>query len=446
MSLSPTENAWLADAMRRDESGWIELRISGPPYRRGFQHGYLLAAELEEVLRVNRFLLRWTTGNDMAWFAAMAERMYLHKVAPEIVEEMEGIAAGARRAGVETSLPEILAWNANAEMTMSWWPLVAENPPAGPASHHCSALIATGSWTADGGIVMAQNTWDTYANGARTRVILHVIPKDGFPILMQTSPGMVHSGTDFFVTGAGIVGTETTFAGFNKYDDKRTPEFSRVRMAMQYATDLEQWMRIMRTDNNGGYANSWLIGDIRTGEIVRFELGLRFVGVERTSDGYFWGCNIIADPKIRNQEAQNVGYSDVSQDAGRRVRWNQLAREHKGSIDTDTAKKMLADHWDVLNRKDQPCNRSICGHFDLDPTSFTSWDFEPFFPFGAVDAKVTSTALARDMSLWARAGHPCGRAFSASEFIARHEQFDWLEGYLTDMPARPWTLFAARPA
>jgi len=29
----------------------------------------------------------------------------------------------------------------------------------------------------------------------------------------------------------------------------------------------------MKVQNNGGYANAWLIGDIKTNEIARLELG-----------------------------------------------------------------------------------------------------------------------------------------------------------------------------
>ena len=43
---------------------------------------------------------------------------------------------------------------------------------------------------------------------------------------------------------------------------------------MQYATSIDEYAAIMRKGNNGGYANSWLIGDRKTGEIGYLELGL----------------------------------------------------------------------------------------------------------------------------------------------------------------------------
>jgi len=39
-----------------------------------------------------------------------------------------------------------------------------------------------------------------------------------------------------------------------------------ARKALQYSNSLDDFVAIMRR-NNGGYANTWLIGHIKTGEI-----------------------------------------------------------------------------------------------------------------------------------------------------------------------------------
>ena len=102
---------------------------------------------------------------------------------------------------------------------------------------------------------------------------------------MQGSPGWIHSGTDFFLTDAGLVGSETTISGFSGFDEKGVPEFVRMRRATQDAATIDEWCKVMREGNNGGYANGWLIGDVKTEEIARLELGLKHVGFERTKDG-----------------------------------------------------------------------------------------------------------------------------------------------------------------
>jgi hypothetical protein len=59
--------------------------------------------------------------------------------------------------------------------------------------------------------VLAHNTWFGYPI-ADANVILDLKPAKGHRILMQVFPGWIHSGTDFFVTDAGLVGSETRSA------------------------------------------------------------------------------------------------------------------------------------------------------------------------------------------------------------------------------------------
>jgi hypothetical protein len=54
-----------------------------------------------------------------------------------------------------------------------------------------------------------------------------------------------------------------------------------MRTANQYASSIDEWCKIMEKDNNSGYANSWLLGDVNTNEIARLELSLKYVGFEQ---------------------------------------------------------------------------------------------------------------------------------------------------------------------
>ena len=42
------------------------------------------------------------------------------------------------------------------------------------------------------------------------------------------------------------------------------------------------------------------LGDTATNEIMRFEGGLKFYKVDKTTDGYFVGFNAPLDPRIQN--------------------------------------------------------------------------------------------------------------------------------------------------
>lgn len=430
---------------RFDRNGWVYVHIEGEPHERGLQYGYLVAPELQEILRSLKYLTYQNTGMEWEFFVQAAEKLFVDKIDPELLEEIKGIAAGAKAAGVAVTWQEILAWNGYEELTDYWWP----NEEAGKYStsepEHCSAFIATGSMTKGGKIVMAHNSWSPFEQGQFLNVILDIQPAQGHRMFMQSAPGYIASFTDFFVTDAGIMGTETTIGGFGEFDPHGIPEFSRVRQAMQYADNLDQFVEIMKKQNNGGYANSWLLADANTGEIMRFELGLKYFNVERTKDGYFIGFNAAVDPQIRNLECSYAGYEDIRYPAGaRRVRLTQLMQKYHGKIDVSVAQKILADHYDVYLKKNNPCSRTIDGHYELDAREYLTLPGRPpFQPMGAVDGKVMDSDLAKGLSFWARWGNSSGLPFDAQKFLAEHIQWSHLEGYLKDRPSQPWGIFKA---
>jgi hypothetical protein len=408
------------------------------------QHGYLMASELEEILRSLKYLTYWSTGKKWEFFVNTADDLFTNHLGPEYLAEVRGIADGAKAAGVEISWEEVLTWNGYEELTGYWWPNEKDGEYAKIDQGHCSAFIATGSSTKDGRIVMAHNTWNAFETGQFVNVILDIQPANGHRMFMQAAPGYIDSGTDFAVTDAGIMVTETTIGGYGLFDPDGDPEFVRVRRAMQYADTLDQFVGYMLGKNNGGYANSWLLGDLNTGEIMRFELGLEYHSVDRTKDGHFIGFNAPTDVEIRRLECSDSGYSDIRTPMGaRRVRLTQLMEEYHGQLDVAVAEKILADHYDVyLQQEDHPCSRTVEGHYELD--AFEYWPARlPYRPQGAVDGKVTDSDLAQELGFWARWGSSSGMPFDAGSFLAEHIQWSELDGYLKDRPTQPWTLFGA---
>ena len=434
---------------RFEKNGWIYVHIEGEPRERGFQHGFLVAPELKEILRNKKFLTYWETGMEWQFFVNAAEKMFVQAIDEEYLEEMKGIAEGAKAAGTEITWQEVLAWNGYTELTGYWWPNEMSKwyrnyTPQG--NDHCSAFIATGSYTKGGKIVMAHNSWDEFANGQFFNVILDVKASKGHRIFMQSAPGYIDSFSDFFVTDAGIMGTETTIGGFGQYDPNEAPEFFRVRKAMQYAESLDQFVEIMKKKNNGGYANSWLLADTKTGEIMRFEQGLKFSNVERTKDGYFIGFNAPLDPRIRNLESSNTGYADIRRHQGaRQVRLTQLMERYRGKIDVKAGQKIIADHYDVYLNKINPSSRTVDGHYELDKREYMSQPGRPvpYQPRGTVDGKVADSDMAKDLSFWARWGNSSGIPFDAGKFLAQHIQWSHLKGYLQSRPSQPWMFFKA---
>lgn len=445
--LTAQQKAWLAQARRHEKAGWIYLHIEGEPRARGFQHGYLLAKEIAESIRVTAAQWEHDSSFDWTWLKEQTNGFIAAGVDAECREEMEGIAEGMNAAGVATTYADILAYNASIETTGSWWPEVSSKF-SGSATvvtvpkEACSSFIATGKMTKDGKIVLGHNTMGDFTT-ALYNVVLDLVPAKGHRILMQTQPGWIHSGTDFFLTDAGLVGSETTIGNFKGFTEKGIPEFVRFRRATQDAGGIDEWCEIMKRGNNGGYANAWLIGDVNTNEIARLELGLKYIGFERTKDGYFIGSNIAENLKILRLETETHDTDLRTSPVARRVRWKQLMKANVGQIDLAKAKEFEADCVDVCyNTDDRPAALGLNARGDLG-AQLVNPHREPFKPAGTVDAKVVDAAMAKQMKFAARWGSADGVAFDADKFLEAHPQYDWMTGILKSRPSQPWVEFSA---
>jgi hypothetical protein len=259
---------------------------------------------------------------------------------------------------------------------------------------------------------------------------------------MDGMPGLIHSGDDFGINDGGIMITETTIGNFHGFDKNGVPEFVRARKAMQYSNSIDDFARIMENGNNGGYANTWLVGDRKNNEIARLELGLKYVTLERTKDGYFVGSNFPINPKLISEETDFPANDPNTPDQVRHRRWDQLMAEYKGRIDVDAGKKFETDHYDVITKEIDPNERTICGHIDKSSRGMKPWQ-DPFGPAGAAEAKVADSAMAERLSFVAGMGHPCGVEFHAAEFLKAHPEYAWQAPQLQDVKANSWIVVSA---
>jgi hypothetical protein len=447
VSREPQIDPRLKKASRRPElNGWTFVHLEGTPSEIGFQHGYLLAPEIRDSLKVTQ--LEATHDADKPWgfFRHAAQEMLWPHIEQEYREELQGITDGAAARGVKLDLWDVVALNAAEE----WSYYVSaynkehniKSPPTVTAPEHCSAFVATGSYTKDGRVVIAHNNWTGYMDGERWTIIFDVVPAKGSRFIMDGYPGFIHSADDFGINAAGIMITETTISNFHGWDSNGIPEFVRGRKAMQYAASIDDFARIMKEGNNGGYANAWLVADRKTNEIANLELGLKNVTLQRTKDGYFVGSNFPIDPKLAAEET-TFPLTDPGESANaRHARWEQLMAENKGKIDVAAGQRFLADHYDTLQKRTEPNERTLCGHIDLSPRGSKPWQ-PPYGIAGAVQNKAADAAMAERLTLTAAAGHSCGIHFKAAEHLRQHPEFAWQKEHLRDMNANIWTTFAA---
>ena len=447
-------DARLHGAYRFNEGGWTYVHLEGSPEQVGFQHGYLLAREIEDNVHVYQVEAPHDYKRQWSFFRDAAKNVLWPHLDPEYQKELTGIVEGLKAQGSALDVWDIVALNGTMELGQYYLPQLNRkqhkpNPPQAVAPGHCSAFIATGSATKDGKIVIAHSNWTTYAEGERWTVVFDIVPASGQHMLMDGLPGVITSQDDFGVNASGLMITETTLPEMKGFDVNGIAEFDRSRKAMQYATSIDEYASIMRKGNNGGYANSWLIGDRKTGEIGYLELGLHHTPLTKKKDGYFVSSNFAADSQLIRDDTTGFDPNDPESSMNaRHLRAEQFVKEHYGKLDTALAEAYLSDHYDTYEHKMDAGKRSLCGHEETSPVGEKVWGNPPFDPSGAVNGKVMDSDMAAKMSFTGRAGHPCGEDFLVAPFLAAHHQFAWQKPILHDMKAGPWTKFTAneRPA
>jgi hypothetical protein len=392
-------------AYRYPSAGWIYLHIEGKPYDRGYQHGHLMAREIPEYL--DRCASDLGSKGDALWseFRTTANALFLRGFDREILEEMRGIADGASDAGAKwqkrrIDLLDIVVANVTVEMgelrsamTMTPTglegltfdkPAYASEPKKDSVMEHCSAFAATGPATRDGKMVIGHVTWWPLTLAEQTNVMLDIQPEKGHRMLIQSYPGGIESGTDWYQNDAGVVLTETTIRQ-TPFNVQGTPVAFRARMAIQYGGNVDEVVQQLGTRNNGLYTNEWLIGDAKNNEIAMYELGTNHTKLWRSSKnewfggtpGFYWGNNnakdltvkleYLPDPKGAPEYVPFVpGVRDLA--------WQNLYRQYRGQID--------------------------------EQFGFLAFRTAPLVSASTMDAKVVTSDLASRLMVWAEIGKP----------------------------------------
>ncbi|WP_324289917.1 C45 family autoproteolytic acyltransferase/hydolase [Pyxidicoccus sp. MSG2] len=368
---------WAGKGFRYDEGGWIYVHIEGEPYERGQQLGELTGAEIVSYIE-KLGIQKDKTDAVKGWNHArlLADALFLRKYDAEYLEEMKGIADGANKAGAkfkdrELDLVDIVTLNsavdagqleeanrATATPLSGRTYLKAEDEAerAGKGDH-CSSFVATKSATKDGRAIIGQIfMWSGYT-GVHWDVMLDVQPTKGHRFVMQTFPGGIHSGSDWYVNAAGIVIGETT-VGQTPFDMNGSPQSNRIRKAAQYASSIDDVARILKDGNNGLYSNDWTMADAKTDEGACFLLGTKKTRLWRTGSkgnasdtpgnlkDFIWANNNTRDPEVRKEYVPNPDNAPVDLAFNT---WNRdiafqeyYAKYGNKGFDLDSATRMMA--------------------------------------------------------------------------------------------------------
>ena len=382
------------------QAGFRVLHIEGEPLTRGEQHGRLLAREITDYIAMLSSM-RSTKAPLDAWrdWRTMAQAWFLPGFDQEWRDEMRGIATGAAAAGATAGdravdFLDIVTVNCAIELDFLENALEATPEQTEPRrDDHCSAFAATGKATADGHVVFGHITMWSTAPASRFNIWLDVLPATGHRVALQTFPGGIWSGMDFYQNSAGLLLAETTI-GQTRFDRDGKPLAQRARQAMQYCSTIDAAVEVLGKHNNGLYSNEWLLADTKTDEIAMFELGTHKSRLCRSSKdewfagttGFYWGCNNAKDLAVRLETIadQSATTTDVTWRASDRDRaWQQLYDAHRGRIDAEFG--------------------------------FKAFTLPPLCAAHSLDAKFTTAALAKSLQSWAIFGPPIGPVWLPTE-------------------------------
>lgn len=420
-----------------NKEGWVGIEVSGTPYEMGFAHGRLLRNYFPKIINVLKYLVDGVLHTTLSDFIKTSKTVL--KTSMNLLEwkfikdEIRGICDGC--AHKEITFDFLVAWN--GFLSMSYY---SKYRKAKMTDHgRCSAFISTGSANRDkNNIIMAHNTHSDLASGFVSNIVVKMAPTGKIPFVMQTSPGLVCSSADWFITSAGIVGCETTISAAN-YDadfENGVPYFFRIRKAMETGKTLDDYVSIMENQNAGDYPCSWLLGDNNNGTIMRFELTKNATSVATTTDGVYYGMNSAVSPEVRLLDTDDYGLNDIMKSSGsRNSRLEYLLMEkYYGKLNTTIAKKIIADHYDTGKQQYRMGLRGICKHRECEENP-------EFSLSGATDGKVVDSIMAKDLTFEGIFGSSCGRVFKTKDYVKKveksHESKLWKDA-LQDVPKYDW--------
>ena len=468
-------------AYRYNINGWIYLYIKGEPYERGYQHGYLLAPEIVDMItrwsnvihnspvlskiHINPESSKYQRVSDAWWdfIRSRAKRVFWTRFPEEFKEEINGIVDGVKARNIrfhgrDVDYLDVLASNEMYElMTRIDNPVKGLHPlknlygrlkdlvPMGlgseksfvssfikaPPAHHCNGFIATGDCTTDGQIVVSQGVlcggwWYPYYIPQRWNVVIDIDPSDGHRFMMSAPPGYIWSDENYYQNDAGIVFLDTTCIQ-GQWRDGGYPMAIRTRMAAQYATSVDDVLHYLLYKNDGIWTAVYLIGDTKTGEIARLDLGLYKYQVWRTFNGFYWTANNAMSKAVR-AESYGLGLK------------GGILRFATNVLKIPSSYMFMTRQYFPSRRdlKFEELGNRLYGEIDVEVLKKDIMGASPIGNPYATDVKVSDTHMIENMSMWVFFGNIRGLVWNMSGFK------NTLAG-VVDVPPIGWNMICGLP-
>jgi isopenicillin-N N-acyltransferase-like protein len=307
------------------------VKVHGSPYRRGRQHGRdcgdLIRRYPDVLLEVSRIEAQWRAldasrpAPRREDFLARAMRFLpaLEAFAPHLVEEVRGIADGAR-----LSFAEVLLVNIRAEVM-----------GLTTADAFCTAFAVGRSATADGSVLSGQNL-DQHPLNRDLMIVLKVEPDEGPAILMCSFAGLVgYPG----ISAAGVSLFQNALST-HAWRGGAMPHYFLKRVLLEQA-DLSGCLAVAGKARVCSSAN-YVLTD-RTGALRDIEMTPDGMATLDADGDVIVHTNHFRSPALVAEEAL---LPKIPDSARRAPRMEAMLAERRGRIAFDDLKQALADHQD----------------------------------------------------------------------------------------------------
>jgi isopenicillin-N N-acyltransferase like protein len=276
------------------------------------------AGSIRQNAQAYRRLIAFHGGpqGDAASAAALAFAPILEVYAPDLLEEMRGIASGA-----SLDLAEVLLINARSELMAA--PL---------QDGECTALAATSPSTAAGQAILGQN-WDWYTAVQAEPLLLHIRPPTGPEILTLAEAGQV---AKIGLNSAGL-GVCLNFLQ-HAHRGQGLPIHVLLRLMLHSESlGAAAWQACRQP--RAGAANVLLAHS--EGDILDLELTAQAVDHLYGNGGWLVHANHFESPLLRGGDAGLAGSPSTLE---RATRARRLLAAQAGHISHETFEAILRDH------------------------------------------------------------------------------------------------------
>ena len=313
--------------------GFPVVELIGKPHRMGLAHGRVLARQIKANYAVYMDMIMANTGRTEVEVIDLAKpfRSFIEQAAPDLIEEMEGMAEGA---GLD--FDQILVLNARTELGYSDQLAAAE----------CSGLALAPSRTEQGRTLLAQN-WDWLPAMKERVALLRLTPDNGPRALIFCEAGQV-SKIGFNEHGLGQLMNLLMSPGA-KYGVPIHILSRLILGADSVAAAVDLVQKAVRASST-----NFLIGD-KSGRLVSLETAPETVGLVEMDNGFIAHTNHYRDPELAKTDQTIAVLPDsparlarLEELIGTREKWS-----------AETVKEILKDHDQVP--------LSICRHLPQTP-------------------------------------------------------------------------------